>query len=397
MMVPLLIALTPFKHALASNTFVFFDQTYADANRNLVNTGIDGDPITLTVTPLPVPTPASFWLFGSGLIATGIAYGRRKGAASEGGSKKSSVGLRRLAEFVTTRFRPAFFARNTRSLGNFSIALGLAACSFIACALPASATLIVSCPGCTNATIGGTPVIASPSGLLPSLTLSRNPNVSLPLGESDVTPLVLIPDNAPNGATLNFNVTVSQAAAILGTGTTASCDLPCLAPTLGLATEWSTVGSNFLTDYLGDTQPSGSAIPFDDLLKATRTVDPGANGYFVYTPLAGVPIQFGTGTDAQVSFGGIGSFPAGTILEAFLIDLPSNSQFGGDVSRDLTGSAVFVGATNVPEPSTLLLMLASFMAVFVVRRRGPATYWPVLDFKPGRSSTCTSTCQMPAG
>ncbi len=216
-------------------------------------------------------------------------------------------------------------------------------------------------------------MIVSPSVLPPSITLSRNPNIGLALSESNVTPLVLIPDNTPNGATLNFNVTVSQGSATLGSGSTAGCDLSCLAPALGLPAEWSTLGSNFLTDYLGDSQSSGPAILFDNLLAATRAVDAGANGYFVYTPLAGVPIQFGTGTDAQMSFGGIGNFPAGTILAAFLIDLPANNQFGGGVSSDSSADPLLVGTANVPEPSTLLLMLASFMAICVVRGSGRGT------------------------
>jgi hypothetical protein len=242
-----------------------------------------------------------------------------------------------------------------------------AACSVLI-SLPVKASLIMSCPGCTATQVGGTAVIASPTGLPPTIGLSRDPNTALPLGQSDVTPLILIPDNTPNGDKLNFGLSIRQGGATIGVAQTFGCDLVCLAPTLGLAAEWSVAGSNFLTDYLKDTQPSGPPIAFDGLLAATRAIDPGANGYFVYTPLAGVPIGFGTGSDAQLSFDGLSGFPAGTIIEAFLIDLPSTNQFGGDVSRDATGGALFVGAVQVvPEPSTMTLVLVGICSVGALR------------------------------
>jgi hypothetical protein len=254
-----------------------------------------------------------------------------------------------------------------RLCAGFVVGLATVACS-VAISLPAKASLVMSCPGCAATTVGGTPVIASPTGLPPTIGLSRNPNVPLPLGQSNVTPLVLIPDNTPNGDKLNFNLAIRQGGATIGVATTAGCDLPCLAPTLGLAAEWSVAGSSFLTDYLKDSQPSGPSIAFDELLAATRAIDPGANGYFVYTPVAGVPIVFGTGSDAELSFDGLGGFPAGTVIEAFLIDLPSNSQFGGGISRDATAGALFVGAIPaVAEPPTLMLILASVGALVAQR------------------------------
>lgn len=247
------------------------------------------------------------------------------------------------------------------------VGFATAACSILI-SLPAKASLVLSCPGCTATHVGGTSVIASPTGLPPAIALSRDPDTALPLGQSNLTPLILIPDNTANGDKLDFGLSIRQGGATIAVAHTFGCDLPCLAPTLGLAAEWSIAGSNFLTDYLKDSQPSGPAIGFDGLLAATRAIDPGANGYFVYTPMAGAPVQFGTGSDAQLTFEDLGGFPAGTIIEAFLIDLPSSNQFGGGVSRDATAGALFVGAVQaVPEPSTLMLVLAGICSVGALR------------------------------
>jgi hypothetical protein len=129
------------------------------------------------------------------------------------------------------------------------------------------------------------------------------------------------------------------------------------------------VGSSFITNYFGIGQPSGAPILLDDLLAATRTVDPGANGYFAYVPLLGVPMQLGTGKEARLSFSGIASFPAGTMFAGFLEDPGPGPDFlVGAISRDATASALFVGRAAVPEPSiVLLLLLAACSAAFVLR------------------------------
>ena len=258
---------------------------------------------------------------------------------------------------------------DARMIGKFVGALGLSIGGVLAAISPASGTLLISCAGCVASTIGGTPVIVSPSTLPPALTFARNPNDNsgLPVG-ANLTPLVLIPDNTPGGASLHFNETFTLGGAVTGTAT-ALCDLPCEIPGGGFAAEWSTVGSNFITNYFGINQPSGPPILLDDLLAATRTVDPGANGYFAYVALLGVPMQLGTGKEAKLSFGGIGSFPAGTMFAGFLEDPgPLPDFLVGAISRDATASALFVGRATVPEPSiVLLLLLAACSAGFVLR------------------------------
>jgi hypothetical protein len=260
------------------------------------------------------------------------------------------------------------YARLFRWFGSM---LGAAAFGLLAGAMPARADLLITCPGCAVSTIGGTAVIVSPSTLPPILTFARNPNdnTGLPQG-ANLTPLFLIPDNAPSGASLHFNETFTLGGTITGIAVSL-CDLPCESPGGGFAAEWSTPGSNFLPSYLGITQLSGPQIPFDELLAATRTVDPGANGYFVYIPLRAVPMQLGTGMDARLSIGGIGSFPAGTMIEGFLSDFGPGADFiVGAVGRDATANALFVGRASVPEPSPwLLLLLGSCMAGCALRFR----------------------------
>jgi hypothetical protein len=54
---------------------------------------------------------------------------------------------------------------DARLAGNFTLALGLGVLGVLAGISPVRATLLISCTGCTTSTIGGTPVIVSPSTL----------------------------------------------------------------------------------------------------------------------------------------------------------------------------------------------------------------------------------------
>lgn len=258
------------------------------------------------------------------------------------------------------------------SLDFFRIAL--VAISGFAGGSALKADMLLTCAGCSSSTVGGTAMVASSSVAPPDLTIVRNPNDSsgLPQGPN-LTPVVLIPNNTVGGATLQFTTTIVSGGSTVGTSAY-PCDLPCALPSLGLAAQWSTAGSNFLTDFLGDTQPSGPSILFDNLIAATHSLDPSASGYFVYTGPFEVPVQFAPGMDPEVKYSGIASFPAGTIFTAFLSDpiVNNNLQLTGVPSRDSTGVAgsLIVGApATVPEPSSFLLLGAALLGCVVVARR----------------------------
>lgn len=204
-------------------------------------------------------------------------------------------------------------------------------------------------------------------------TIMRNPNDDSGLLQGPyLTPVVLIPSNAVDGAGLSFATAINSGGATVASATF-PCDLPCAIPSLGVAAQWSTTGSNLLTDYLGDTQPSGPAILFDNLLAATQALDPSATGYFVYAGPFEVPVQFAPGTDPEIKVSGIGSFPAGTIFAAFLSDaiVNNNVEFTGVPARDSSGVAgsLIVGApASVPEPSSWWLLGVGLLG-FATRAR----------------------------
>ena len=139
----------------------------------------------------------------------------------------------------------------------------------------ARADLLISCGGCSSTVLGGTPITAAASLAPPAFLLSRNPNDNSGLPKLyGVTPVVLIPDNAPNGANLSFTELVRQGSTPIAFGKP-PCDFACSFPGLGLAAEWASPGSDLLS-YFGDFLAAGPSVAFDALIAATQAVDPGA-------------------------------------------------------------------------------------------------------------------------
>ena len=236
----------------------------------------------------------------------------------------------------------------------------------------ARADLLISCGGCSATVLGGTPITAAPSLAPPSFFLSRNPNDNSGLPKLyGVTPVVLIPDNAPNGANLSFTELVRQGSTPIAIGAP-NCDFACSFPGLGLAAEWASPGSDLLS-YFGDFLATGPSVAFDALIAATQAVDPGAHGYFVYVPVSATAASFAPGNDASVEFSAIPAFPAGSVFAeiatgldpvtfGFLPNVPGYDSSGSLNSLILTES--------VPEPSTWALVLIGFAGVGFARYHG---------------------------
>lgn len=233
----------------------------------------------------------------------------------------------------------------------------------------ARADLVISCAGCAPTVLGGTSIIERNSLTPPSLTVLRNPNSNSGLSElSGLTPFVLIPDNTPNGANLAMSELVHSGGNLVGSGNPV-CDLPCSVPSYGLAAEWSSPGTS-LADYLGDTVISGPSVPFDDLIAATQSLDPGAHGYFVYVPLIAVAVTFAPGDDPLVDLGGVPAFPAGTVITAMMTDFNGTDFLVQTNVEDSTGSAnALILAGEVPEPSTIALLAFGIAGLFATTRR----------------------------
>jgi PEP-CTERM motif len=236
----------------------------------------------------------------------------------------------------------------------------------------AQADLLISCGGCSSTVLGGTLITAATSLAPPAFMLSRNPNDNSGLPKLyGVTPVVLIPDNAPNGANLSFTELVRQGSTPIAIGVPI-CDFACSFPALGLAAEWASPGSDLLS-YFGDFLAAGPSVAFDALIAATQAVDQGAHGYFVYVPVSAAAASFAPGNDPSVEFSAIPAFPPGSVFAeiatgldpvtfAFLPNVPGYDSSGSLNSLILPGS--------VPEPSTWALVLIGFAGVgFAVCRK----------------------------
>jgi hypothetical protein len=236
----------------------------------------------------------------------------------------------------------------------------------------AYADLIISCAGCSSTVIGGTTMTATQSLASPNFTLSRNPNdlSGLPTFYG-VSPIVLIPNNTPNGANLSVTETMTQGVSTIGSGT-ALCDLACSVPGYNLAPVWS--GSNLLS-YFGDSLLSGPPISFNSLISATQSVDPNATGYFVYVPIGGAAPTFAPGNDPTVTYSGLSAFPAGTVFVTLATGLNSNFDWlpsaAGYDSTGIANALILTGISSaVPEPSTWAMLLIGFAGIgFMVHRR----------------------------
>jgi len=244
----------------------------------------------------------------------------------------------------------------------------------VTAASSAQASLIPICSGstsCASSVVGGVPIMTTNSAL-PSYTVTRNPDLeptlpppgTLPSGDIPIygfTPVVLVPNNFPNAASLQFTVEVR-----LNNNLIASASLLNSIQ----ATPWTNSAPDLLTDYLGYTQLGGTATKLNDLLPATQAVDVGATGYYAYVDPIAVPTAFGTGNNDVVTYTGFGGFPAGTVLFPFYEYFDANSGYPPAWVVDNTAPAnTIMVVSSVPEPASSILVVTGLFLLSWFRRK----------------------------
>jgi hypothetical protein len=182
----------------------------------------------------------------------------------------------------------------------------------------------------------------------PDFAFSYSGNTKHEPHDGDFWLIGLVPDNRNVGFSLTLD----------GTNTTASS----VTGSLFSSTEWN---SGHISNYLTTPSFSTPSHPIDAYLGETRTVDPGADGYYVYTFDFGA-FNYKTALgDPEFEVGG-GAVPQGMVFFAVLTD--SNKS----VVIDTPNSASLLetkAPTTTPEPASLMLMGSGVLGVAGMLRR----------------------------
>jgi PEP-CTERM motif len=169
-------------------------------------------------------------------------------------------------------------------------------------------------------------------------------------GHGDFWLVDLVPDNENAGFSLTLN----------GTNTTNSP----VGASLFSSTEWN---SGKLSDYL-NTFTFGPSHPLSAFLPSTQTVDPGANGYYVYLLDFGAFDYKTAPGDPSFSVNS-GAVPQGSVFLAFLTDYGTKN-----VTVDTPNSAAILETSPppgspTPEPSSILLLGSGVLGFAAMLRR----------------------------
>jgi hypothetical protein len=245
-------------------------------------------------------------------------------------------------------------SRHIRLLALASLMIGVASAD----------TLHPSCTGCSATSIGTATVYQATSNP-PTFSFTAKGTGNKPASaKGDFWLLELVPDNKNVAA----NVTLS------GQNTTLSS----VTGSLFNSTEWSSGKLDaYLSSKFSNFNPPG---PLSAYLPATQSVDPGANGYFVYLFDFGYKTFGGNSVDPTFSLAS-GTVPQGSMFLALLTD---QNTFHVNTAGPQSG-ALFVAGTPptievppgnptnptspVPEPSSLMLMGSGMMALAGAARR----------------------------
>jgi len=224
-------------------------------------------------------------------------------------------------------------------------------------------TLHPSCTGCSDTSAGVATAYTTTSNP-PTFSFTDQGTGQKPASaKGDFWLVELVPDNKNVAA----NVTLS------GQNTTASS----VTGNLFNSTEWNSGQlSTYLNSKFSSFSPKG---PIGAYLPLTQSVDPGANGYFVYLFDFGYKTFGGNSADPIFSVAN-GTVPQGSMFLALLTD---QNTFHVNTASPQSG-ALFVAGTPtnevpptdptnptspVPEPSSLMLMGSGVMALAGAARR----------------------------
>jgi hypothetical protein len=180
-----------------------------------------------------------------------------------------------------------------------------------------------------------------------AFSYSGNPNH----GNGDFWLIGLVPDNKEAGFSLTLN----------GVNTTN----PSVAGSLFSSTEWD---SGKLSDFMSPQWDfGGPSHPIDAFLPSTQGVDPGANGYFVYTFDFGF-FDYKTAPGDPMFSVGSGAVPKGMVILAALTDAGTTT-----VTVDTPNSASLLETGpppgTTPEPGSILLFGTGILGTAAVLRR----------------------------
>jgi hypothetical protein len=226
----------------------------------------------------------------------------------------------------------------------------LAGAAALVCSFGASAQAIHGfCSDCVDNIIGGSEVLST--GTNPPMNFGFWSGSGL---TGAYTIDILTPDNLAAAASYSIHDGASGTATLVST------------------TPWT---SKFLDEYVGiNGQPNN---PLDAWLPATKTLDSGATGYWVFQADLGThALGTAAGSAPLLNLGS--SLPAGSLIVAFL------DAGGNHLSGTANSSAIFEmgtssgggGGTGVPEPGTAALLVTALLGFGMRWRRAPRSGAP---------------------
>lgn len=132
-----------------------------------------------------------------------------------------------------------------------------------------------------------------------------------------------------------------------------------------------------------ETDATGNPVsPFDLVFTCDNTIDPYFTNCSPETPTQTTLISF-FGLDPEFGFNGIPTAPPGTVrctneenpADCTFSGPSGSADFSFEIHNETTDSFILKGTLEVPEPSTVLLVIVGVLFVFVFRRVSGLVGW----------------------